>query len=236
MNNQENFNLEQDIIKYVSNFSKLHKLDRNGRFLSYDHLREVFLKYRKDESKREYITLHLFSYLASWGMLRNSFLMEKDYLFNKPIVDILCNDKYDPLLSLNPYTKMTENEINLILDLVDSIESYYLSQSYFDTKTGKFTQIKRVSITLTTKIILGTFGCTIAYDSYARLALSNLKLVQSISSKSIKQLNDFIIENQSAISKLQKSIDPVLYTPMKIVDMYLFEKGIDIELKNKNNN
>lgn len=236
MNNQENFNLEQDIINYVSIFSKLHKLDCNGRFLSYDHLREVFIKYRKDESKREYITLHLFAYLASWGMLRNSFLMEKDYLFNKPIADILCSDKYDPLLSLNPYTKMTENEINLILDLVDSIESYYLSQSYFDTKTDQFMQIKRVSITLTTKIILGTFGCTIAYDSYARLALSNLKLVQSISSKSIKQLNDFIIENQSAISKLQKSIDPVLYTPMKIVDMYLFEKGIDIELKNKNNN
>ena len=67
MNNQDNFNMEQDIIKYVSNFSKLYKLDCNGRFLSYDHLREVFLKYRKDESKREYITLHLFSYLASWG-------------------------------------------------------------------------------------------------------------------------------------------------------------------------
>ena len=42
-------NIEQDIIKYVSKFTNIYRLDSNGRFLSYDHLRNVFLKYRKEE-------------------------------------------------------------------------------------------------------------------------------------------------------------------------------------------
>ena len=58
-----------------------------------------------------YITLNLYAYLASWGMLRNSFLMQKDYLFSKPVVEILCKDKYSNLISFNPFKE------NIITDL-----------------------------------------------------------------------------------------------------------------------
>lgn len=228
-------NIEQDIIKYVSKFTNIYRLDSNGRFLSYDHLRNVFLKYRKDESKRELISLHLFAYLGSWGMFRNSFLMQKDYLFSLPVVNILCEDKYDSLLNFNPYNIITDNEINLILDLTNRIRTYYIGKTYYDNLSNEYVEITYVRDTLISKIILGTLGCTVAYDTNARSALSSLGINQKISTKSIHQLNEFIIQNESVIRNLQNSLNPIIYTPMKIVDMYLFEKGFVIEVSKKKN-
>ena len=42
---------------------------------------------RKDESKTELLCLHLSCYLASWGMLRNSGLMNYDYFVHKPFIE-----------------------------------------------------------------------------------------------------------------------------------------------------
>lgn len=236
MNNQINYN--HDINKYVSRFTNIYSLDSNGRFLSYDHLRNIFLRYRNDESKKEFLSLHLFAYLGSWGMLRNSFLMHKDYLFSLPVVDILCEDKYNSLLDINQYTRITDNEVNLILDLVNRIRNYYIGKTYYDSKVNEYLEISNVTDTLVSKIILGTFGCIVAYDTYARSALSYLGFNQRINTKSIRQLNEFIIQNESVIRNFQNHLNPTIYTPMKIVDMYLFEKGYDIEesKKNKNNN
>ena len=82
-----------NISKYVDKFTDVYCSDNNGRYLSYDHIRSNFLKYRKDESKKELITLYLYAYLASWGMLRNSFLMQKDYKFLMPVIAVLSSEK-----------------------------------------------------------------------------------------------------------------------------------------------
>lgn len=56
--------------------------------------------------------------------------MQKDYLFNKPVVIILCKDKYIPLINWSPFNK-TQKEIDeyvsLILELKNEIKKYYLS-------------------------------------------------------------------------------------------------------------
>ena len=234
-NNQNNTNIPGEIETYIDNFLSIYSLDANARVLSYEHIRKIFLEHRNDPSKRELITLHLYSYLASWGMLRNSFLLHKDYLFSKPVVDILCDDKYDALLNINWFEGLSNDNINLILDLSTNIKSYYLGKTYFDSKKNEYLEIKGVSDTLVSKIILGTFGCLIAYDNYAKSALSKLNIIQSINFKSINQLNNIIVSNYTCIRNILNKFDNTIYTPMKILDMYLFEKGYKIELDKKIN-
>ena len=69
--------MEKNINEYINKFIDSYHNDKNGRYRSYDHCRESFLKYKNDETMYNYITLNLYAYLASWGMLRNSFLMQK---------------------------------------------------------------------------------------------------------------------------------------------------------------
>ena len=69
------------------------------RYKSWEHCYNAFKKYRKDESKTELLCLHLSCYLASWGMLRNSELMNYDYFVHKPFIEEISKPKYDELYS-----------------------------------------------------------------------------------------------------------------------------------------
>ena len=225
-------NYKVDISKYVNKFMHIYNIDSNSRYKSYDHIRRIFIKYRKDESKRDLLTLHLYAYLASWGMLRNSFLMQKDYLFSRPIIDLLCSDKYDSLMNFDPFGEVSDNDINLIIELSSSIVLKYIGKAYYGEGETGLQRINNVSDTLVSKILLGTFGCTVAYDRYVRLGLSSLNLTQKISKESIKELCNFAKANEEEIKTEIKKINE-LYTPMKIIDMYFFEKGYELEKNSK---
>lgn len=163
----------------------------------------------------------LFTYLASWGMLRNSFLLQKDYRFNLPVVEILCSKTYETLYENRI---PTINDISLILQLKEEIERYYESQYYFNEIKAK-TKIKNVSITLTSKIILGTTGMSLAYDRYVRVGLSKNKLCSTFSKKSLLELVNIAYSNKDIIEEYIKKVGPI-YTPMKILDMFFFEEGM----------
>lgn len=208
----------------VNKFLKIYKEDPNGRYLSYDHIREAFLRYKDDISKRDLLALYLYSYLASWGMLRNSFLMQKDYKFLIPIIDILCSPKYKDLVSYNPFLDEGDSSPKLIMELVKELRSYFLDKTYFKEGEDKLTSIKRVSDTLISKIILGTLGCLVAYDTYVKKGLSKHNLTFSLGSKSIKEIREFAKSKKEAIEDILASLNN-LYTPMKILDMYFFIEG-----------
>lgn len=213
-----------DISKYVGAFTKIYHLDVNSRYKSFDNIRNAFLQYRADYTKRDYITLQLYAYLASWGMLRNSFLRQKDYSFSRPVVDLLCNEKYDALLSYNPFKKTTTEEAKLIMNLADEIRACYLGTVYHLEGNNKQETVKSVSDTLVSKIILGTFGCTVAYDRYVKAGLSSLNMRQGLCIRSILELNQLAMHNKEEIEPILCELNN-LYTPMKILDMFLYEKG-----------
>ena len=219
-----------DIIKYVDKFYGIYHADKNGRYMSYDHIRSTFLKYRKDETKRDLITLHLYAYLASWGMLRNSFLMQKDYLFSRPIVDVLCSDKYDSLINFNPFGEVTNQDIRLIQEVAFLIRNNYVGKKYFSEGSEELKTIDNVTDTLVSKIMLGTLGCTVAYDRYVKQGLASLNMTQKMGSQSIKELCAFAKANEEEIKEEISKLND-LYTPMKIIDMYFFEKGFEEEGK-----
>lgn len=209
----------------VNKFIKIYKTDIRGRYLSYDHIRTAFIQMKDDPSKRDYLTLHLYSYLASWGMLRNSFIIQKDYLFLKPVVDILCDPHYNSLLAFDPFTENDDTNAKLIAELVKAIKDYFKDKKYYLEKSRTQKTIKNVSKTLITKIILGTFGCLVAYDTYVTKALKHYGMIQSPNAKSVLELIAFAKTNQQEIAALLSKLNS-LYTPMKIIDMYFFEKGV----------
>ena len=210
----------------VNKFIKIYKSDNNSRYYSYDHIRQAFLSYRKDPSKRDLLTLYLYAYLASWGMLRNSFLMQKDYKFLTPIVDILCNSKYEELINYNPFIDNDHSKAYLFMEVVSEMKNYFHGQTYFLEGDDKPYPIEKGTDTLYSKILLGTYGCTVAYDRYVRDGLSKHKMIQKIGVKSFLEIREFAKANQEEIESILSKLNS-LYTPMKIVDMYFFEKGFE---------
>lgn len=49
--------------------------------------------------------------------------MQKDYLFSKPVVEILCKDKYSNLISFNPFKENIITDLETIMSLRDEIKS-----------------------------------------------------------------------------------------------------------------
>ena len=207
----------------VDRFLYYYNNDSNGRYYSYDHIRSAFLQYREDETKRDLLTLHLFTYLSSWGMLRNSFLMQKDYLFNRPVIDILCKPEYDSLLDYNPFNSEEDGSTSLILKLCGGIQDYYNGKTFYE-ENNLSPKLTHATDTLVSKIILGTFGCMVAYDTYVKNGLSKLGLSRGICKKSILELKAFAQNNKDEIDESLSKLNN-LYTPMKVIDMFLFEKG-----------
>ena len=64
------------------------KDDPHHRYLSWEYCHEAFRLNRRPQidATIDYLCLHLAWYLASWGMLRNSFLMQKDYKIHADVL------------------------------------------------------------------------------------------------------------------------------------------------------
>ena len=216
-----------DLTEHVEKFIKVYYSDKNGRYHSYDHIRRAFLSLRNDNSQRDLLTLNLYAYLASWGMLRNSFLMQKDYKFLTPIVNIICKAKYESLINYDPFSDVGINNARLIMELVKEMRGYFIGKKYFEEGNNELKTIDNVSDTLVTKILLGTLGCTVAYDTYVRKGLANHNLTQKVGVKSITELKNFAQANETGIRENLLKLNN-LYTPMKIIDMYFFEEGFTL--------
>ncbi len=219
---------QKDFDEYVSKYTRIFDLDENGRYKSYEHIRSIFLKYKDEntEESTELISLHLYAYLASCGMLKYSFLAYKDYLFLKPIVRILCDPKYESLLNFNPYDEdYTIINVNKLLHLIGRIKNVYNRIKYYKDNKEYIIINLNFTDTLISKIISGTYGCMIGYDKNVKNALSEIHCRVTLGRTSIKEMIYFANLHKEEINNQLKKLNN-LYTPMKVIDMYLFEKGL----------
>lgn len=183
------------------------------RYKSWEHCYHAFRLYRQDKTKIEFLCLHLSCYLASWGMLRNSALINYDYLIHKDFVEQISNVKYDKLYDENYY------DINLIFELVDLIHEVY-PNTISKTKT------------FVTKILLGVFGCVPAYDRYFCSAVKYYNFCSaSFNKNSLHDLYSYYQLYFKEFDKLRKQFinEGTYYTPMKLLDMCFWQLGFDIE-------
>lgn len=205
--------------------------DEHARYLSWEHCYSFFQKHRHqpNEETIDLMCLHLAWYLASWGMLRGSaFLLQKDYRVHQRVVRLLVSEQYADLHDCSA-EKMAEPEtIRRIMELSSCIVEIYREMTT-DLGAGEG---KTASDTLVTKILLGTMGCAPAYDRYFQTGLSASGIaVQSYGSNSMQQIANFYLERLEAFEQLRHEISRgrVSYTPMKLVDMCIWQIGFDRE-------
>ena len=133
---------------YVDKFMDVYRKDKNSRYRSYDHVHCVFLKNRHDNSSAtlDYVALHLFAFLGSWGMLcRGAFLLQKDYRFLIPVIKILNQSKYDGLCDVD----LTDENLNkswyiaTVMDLIGELKEFFMSQTYYKIEKDKETGVAK---------------------------------------------------------------------------------------------
>ena len=123
------------VIECGKKFYDTIKADCNHRFASWEHCYEAFKnnKQNRNDETIDFLSLHLAWYLASWGMLRNSFLFYKDYKIHVPVVRLLLDPKWKALWVMleSPTVSPLVIDGDAPADIADRAAPVYLWTSHF---------------------------------------------------------------------------------------------------------
>lgn len=148
-------------------------------------------------------------YLASWGMYRGSSEVRKfDHLVHRAAVQEVLLPKYDRLRGASLEGLLSG--LDLIWGLEAKIRTLYPSSI-------------TVTDALLTKILMGTLGCTPAYDRYFRAGVATDGISQTFSRKGFPALLRHCQARSEGFINAQKQIPG--YPVMRLVDMYYFAVG-----------
>ena len=122
----------EDFKNTTSLYIKGLQNDKNMRYRSFDHCYFYFKNnYKKygDDAIKDTMALHLFAYLSSWGMLRNSFLLQKDYQFNREVVEIIAKKMYE---TANNNKNLSAEDL---IGLRDAIRGYCIGKKILQARS-----------------------------------------------------------------------------------------------------
>lgn len=217
--------------------------NEDGRYQSWNLLRNVFKKKvllsdKITKEDKEMLSLSIYTYLGSWGMFRASLLMKRyNYKVIYGVTDICIKYKY--LYNLNSIKQLKDN--------IENISELYLELDEEFSKKG----FKKRD-TLVTKVMLGVFGCSPAYDTNIvkcidAIGIKSLNLkgeskrkASFIEHKDPKKSKEQFTESMLGLIKWMEDIKFVdkyysnelkkEYPLMKVVDMSFFETGLLVSL------
>lgn len=247
-----------DADKIILRFYNQINGDTFTRYKSWEWCHKAFLnkrdeyrKCRKQNEKDEiidYLSLHLAFYLASWGMYRgSSFLLQRDYKTHKDVVRLILGTSCEKIWDYNP---SNNNDTNEVADCIFGEDGLYtkISKCYqnensavtYEEDTEKDSVV--ATDTLVTKILMGTFACMPAFDRFLKAGIAyykkvnenlELKLTQNANNKKTFEAlaaiaND--IESKQNELKQKLKYDDQPYPPMKLLDMYFWEIGYELDL------
>jgi hypothetical protein len=177
--------------------------------------------------------LELAFYLSSWGMLRgSSFLLQKSIKHYEPLI------KYIIQLKKNNHSIWKIDAHNYNNNSIQTILEVYKNITNLIMEKNKSTR----HLVLTTKIMLGVFGCTPAFDQYFTDTFREIckKLpgrngFRTVNKDNLIHIKHFYEANKEDIKFLRNKIHTLdfntgeftqrKYTRAKIIDMYDFAKG-----------
>ena len=218
-----------ELIDAAQTFYEDARRDENGRSRSWEHCYRVFRDARTDPSPdRDYLSLHLAFYLASWGMYRGScFIFHKDYKVHTPIVEEILEPEYDCLLGL-ACTDVRNNDVWAQLKkLSDYISDYFRP---IRNEVRGHAVAYSVSQVLITKILLGTLGCVPAYDTFFGIGAEYLGLEEKdYNEDSLLELADIYEEHNDRLEKARRGmrVGDLTYPQMKLLDMGFWQVGFE---------
>ena len=199
--------------------------DPHARYLSWEHCYSYFYENRVFSTSKamSFACLHLAWYLASWGMLRNSFLMQNDYLIHMDVIELLFSKEYSSLFGIviDKNINKTEEYLDKVFSLAGKIREAYAP--YAKKCNADITD------TLITKVLLGTLGCVPAYDRFFKNGLRITEIAsQSFTKESLRSLVGFYNLNDVLYGDISFEINKkIKYPPMKIIDMCFWQIGYE---------
>ena len=228
--------MKRNITEIIERFNE-EKIDLNHRYNSFDFCYAHFRESKSDPAKRniEKSCQVLWSYLASWGMLRgSSFLLQKNPAYLKELVEWIYDQPESTWnLDVQDY-KEKQNEISAL---------------YEGVKEKILKGEEHQHLTLVTKILLGVFAVVPAYDRFFTETFKEVSKeidgycgFTCFDERSLNVIYKFYFENRTEIDKLSnankvKSFDgsdtQYNYSKAKIIDMYGFYVGFDKSLLQK---
>lgn len=213
----------------IKDFYNLLETDVHNRYDSWKHCYNTFSNINQDD---DILALHLGFYLASWGMYRGSAaLLQKSYKVHLGAVTIIRDFYHLRCDELNEVSIVQKNDI---LELNKQLFKHYNSFTYFNNKN--VLKSRKPTDTLISKIILGTLGCSPAFDRYFNDGVKKYNFsFTSFSNKNFDEIFDFVEKYKPELLKLQselKSSQGLHYPLLKLVDIYFWHEGFSLETKN----
>lgn len=216
---------EEYVLKFIDCSGTKH------RYASFDFCYSYFyqvhvLNESKNEDK-EKSCMVLWSYLASWGMLRGSSkLLQKSPAYLLPLINYIGEIYVEAIkIDVDNYVDVDDKGENNITKLIRFYEK--IEQKLFDENIDFIP-----SVTLVTKIMLGVFANVPAFDRYVKKVFD----INVFNEKSLKKIACVYNKEKVIVDKLANKqkvlVFPTLknlkltYTKAKIIDMYGFQKGI----------
>jgi hypothetical protein len=204
--------------------------DSHGRYMSWRHCYHAFVGNRDnaDEKMIDYLALHLAFYLASWGMYRgSSFLLQKDYKVHIPVVKILMEEKYNPLVGISAEALTEDGNLELLEEVSERIRRVYAVE-----KPSVEGVTNNVTDTLVTKILLGTLGCVPAYDRYYVQAVKQYHVSTGVYNKeSVRNIAKYYLSHKDGFEALRVELSTcgIEYPPMKLMDMCMWQVAFEAD-------
>lgn len=210
-----------DIKKNIQAF--LNGRGQDERYASFDYCFNYFRSFSESQNVSTLANsenlqdscLQLGFYLASWGMYRGkAALPKKSVKIFEPAVKLISQFEYD-LWAIDVDNYDMKNMRHLVQFKKELVKALNIKQASMDT--------------LVTKIMLGVYANTPAFDRYVRSAFG----VTSFNLKSLIRISAFYDKNKTVIDTYQiPTIDFLtgadtrrLYSKAKIIDMIGFIGG-----------
>lgn len=222
----------KDLARQIADNAKAFhaKLEKEpfGRYRSWEHCYTIFHSFKgkkPSKSGRDLLCLNLAFYLASWGMYRgSSFLLQQDYKVHSKVVDIILDKKYANLFG----AACEDIDLDLLIEVSERIRSEYGTiREHVNEVLGKVVKGK-ISDTLVTKVLMGTFGCAPAYDRYFISGVRSKEVTtQNFNKESMAKLVEFYKENSQIFDKALSNmkVNGLDYPQMKLLDMGFWQIG-----------
>jgi hypothetical protein len=214
-------NIPQMILRYHGDLAG----DPHHRYRSWEHCYDFFRRATPAGivQQRNHAALQLGFYLASWGMYRNSFLLQHAYSVHLRVVDRLALPAFAPLWTVDVGSKAEHSLLApAILAAVESVREAY-------RPFGEATH------TLVTKVLLGTVGCLPACDRFFIDGFKRAGYSYSwLNARFVDRILLFCSENLGDLQAEQARIETasgVTYPIMKLADMYFWQIGYEAALQ-----
>lgn len=223
--------IEQNLKEYIEGKPGKDGIAHDSRYASFDYCFNYFQKFYEDGKASEIGSpenmpnscLHLGFYLASWGMYRGSSkLLQKSLKHLAKAIHFISEAPLE-LWEIDAHC-YTKKNIELLMQAKKSLAGCY----------GGMTE------TLVTKIMLGVFGGTPAFDKNFIEAFGS----RTLTPKSLGLISNFYERNGEIIEKFRvKTLDVFkdehtnrVYTRAKVIDMIFFVEGDRVISKEKEKN